>query len=87
MAVPNTTYAPLGTNVTSAAAYYDGAAIVVNTPFPVCKGIYIGGAGNLTVTLVSGSSVTFTAPPVGTILPVAATNVSAATATLMVALY
>jgi len=69
------------------APYFGAAAIVVNTPFTICNAIYVGGAGNATVTMGSGESVTFTGLVVGQILPVRATNVSAATASLMIALY
>ena len=51
--------------------------------------IYVGGAGNVTVNMQGdGSLVTFTAVPVGTILPVAFQRVRATltTATLMVGL-
>lgn len=53
-----------------------------------CKGIYVGGAGNITA-IVGGVAVLFTAVPVGAILPIAATRVNstATTATAMVALY
>ena len=55
----------------------------------VCNGIYIGGAGNVTVLTEIGSVVTFTAPPVGSIIPIRATrvNATATTATLMLAMY
>lgn len=57
-----------------------------------CRAIYIGGAGNIAIsTSPSATAVTFTAPPVGTILPISldqgrimSTNTSA---TLIVALY
>ena len=56
-----------------------------------CRAIYVGGAGNVAVKTTGGATaVTFTAPPVGTILPVMidggqimATNT---TATLLIAL-
>lgn len=56
-----------------------------------CRGIYIGGAGNIALSIDgTTAAVTITAPPVGTILPIAldqgrimATNT---TATLIVAL-
>lgn len=44
-------------------------------------GIYVGGAGNISVTCPDGSTLTFTAVPAGTILPIRATHVTAATAT------
>ncbi len=55
----------------------------------VTRAIYVGGAGNVAVTMKNGTSVTFTAPPVGTILPVRATRVLATgtTATNLVALW
>lgn len=52
--------------------------------------IYIGGAGNVTCTPASGGAdVVFTAPPVGSVLPLRVTAVKATgtTATLMIALY
>lgn len=51
------------------------------------KRIYVGGAGDVRVTLNDGSAVTFTAVPVGTILPVRAVKVlTATTATNLVGL-
>lgn len=51
------------------------------------RGIYVGGAGNVSVVTLDGV-VTFVAPPVGTILPIEALRVNAAltTATNLVAL-
>lgn len=70
------------------APYVDSQAIVVNTPFTPCRAIYSGGAAqDITVTLVSGNSVTFVAVPLGTVLPVAATNVTVAANGLLLALY
>lgn len=58
------------------------------TVLQTTKALYIGGAGNLTVKMAGdGTIVAFTAPPVGTILPIAVTQVRAATtATAIVAL-
>lgn len=52
------------------------------------SGIYVGGAGNVAVTMESGDVVTFTAPPVGTILPIRVIRVMATntTATLLIGL-
>jgi hypothetical protein len=49
--------------------------------------IYIGGAGNVTVEDVAGNAVLFTAPPVGSLLPIRVSRVRATgtTATAMVA--
>jgi hypothetical protein len=51
------------------------------------RAIYVGGAGNVTLT-VMGKQVTFTAPPVGSIIPVECQQVMATgtTATLLVGL-
>jgi len=40
------------------------------------RAIYVGGAGNLNVTLTDGYGVQFQAVPVGTILPIAAKRVA-----------
>jgi hypothetical protein len=51
--------------------------------------LYVGGAGDVTVTTADGDSVTFTAVPAGTFLPIQVTQVSATTvgAGLIIALY
>lgn len=61
----------------------------VNFAKGVCQGIYIGGAGNVTAVMEDGTVATFTAPPVGSILPIRAIRVNATltSATQMVALY
>lgn len=55
-----------------------------------CRAIYVGGAGSITVTPKGGTAVLFTAPPVGSILPIAldggVINATGTTATLLVAL-
>lgn len=48
--------------------------------------IFVGGAGNLTLTDGKGNSVTFTGVAAGTLLPVEAIAVTAATATNLVGL-
>ena len=52
------------------------------------RAIYVGGAGNVAVKTTGGDTVTFTAPPVGTIIPVEVQQVLATgtTATLLVGL-
>ena len=69
---------------------YSGAEpITPGTPCSqVSRGIYCGGAGNITVTLYpTGDSVQFQGVLVGTFLPVEFQTVSAATATNLLALY
>jgi hypothetical protein len=50
--------------------------------------IYVGGAGNVSLLTEGGDTVTFTAPPVGSIIPMRFTRVRATgtTATLLIAL-
>lgn len=69
----------------------DHAAAVVPSDVTVISptlGIYVGGAGNVTVTTLDGTLITFTAPPVGSIIPIRCNKVMAATtATLLIALW
>lgn len=48
--------------------------------------VYVGGAGNVAITDMRGNVVTFTAPPVGSVLPVRARKVMATdtTATILI---
>lgn len=73
-------------------AEYSSAQAVTpsDTTLINCRAIYVGGAGNVAIKMPGGSAVTFTAPPVGTILPlniqggqIMSTNT---TATLLLAL-
>jgi hypothetical protein len=54
-----------------------------------CRGIYVGGAGNLALVDGDNNVVTFTAVPVGTFMPCGAKRINATntTATLLVALF
>lgn len=53
----------------------------------ITKRIYVGGAGDVRVTMADGNAVTFTAVAAGTILPVRASKVlTATTATNLVGL-
>lgn len=60
-----------------------------STVMPLCRGLYIGGAGAVTVLNNEGVAVTFAAVPVGTTLQIATTRVNSTgtTATNIVALY
>jgi len=53
----------------------------------VTRGIYVGVSGNITVTTDGGDSVEFTNLAAGVIHPIAATHVTAATATGIVGVY
>jgi len=66
----------------------DGFAITPGTTVftnPI-QAIYTGTGGNITLTTPRGTSLTFTGTLAGTILPVRATQVTAATATNLVGL-
>ena len=51
------------------------------------RAIYVGGGGNITVTMKNGVSVTFSNVVAGTILPIRCTHVTAATATNLLGLH
>lgn len=51
------------------------------------RALFVGGAGNITVTMAGGQSVTFTGVPAGAILPICVTHVTAATATNIVGMW
>jgi hypothetical protein len=55
----------------------------------VADAVYVGGTGDVVAVLTDGTTVTFSAVPVGTILPIRCkrVNSTSTTATLMVALY
>jgi hypothetical protein len=69
--------------------YSSAKAITTSDTAPqTYRAIYVGGAGNVTVVTEGGDTVTFTAPPVGSIIPVSVQLVKATltTATLLVGL-
>ena len=78
-------------SVASTINNYDyAAAIVVATPFPVCRAIYVGTGGtSMTVTMSNADSVVFSNPANGTIVPIRCTDVSAVAGAVanLVALY
>jgi hypothetical protein len=68
-----------------------GSAVAITTSDTVqqtYRGIYVGGAGNVTVETEGGSTTLFTAPPVGSIIPIRCVKVKATgtTATALVGL-
>lgn len=84
MAVPTTI------SIASSPNSFDyAAAIVVATPFPLCRAIYVGTGGtSMTVTMSNGDSVVFSNPVSGSTIFLRATNVSAVTAVSnLVAMY
>ncbi|MBU9261982.1 spike base protein, RCAP_Rcc01079 family [Burkholderia multivorans] len=69
--------------------YSTAAAITPSdTAAQTYRAIYVGGAGNVAVKTTGGNTVTFTAPPVGSIIPVEVQQVLATgtTATLLIGL-
>lgn len=46
-----------------------------------CRGVYVGGAGDLDVTLAGGSRVLFSAVPVGVVLPIQVKTIHMTTTT------
>lgn len=77
------------------AGYTSAVAITPSDTVPInARGIYVGGAGDIEITLgpigARGTAVVFKAVPVGTILPVGGiemlVNATGTTATLLVAL-
>lgn len=58
------------------------------TVLTTTRALYIGGAGDVAVTMAGGGNVTFSAVPVGTLLPLRVTKVlsTGTTATLILAL-
>jgi hypothetical protein len=63
----------------------DGADL----PIPGCRAIYVGGAGNISIVDLTGTTVVFTGVLSGGVLPVQAARVNATstTATSLIALY
>jgi len=58
-------------------------------PLNVCRAIYVGAGGDISIVDLSGTTVVFTAVLAGSILPVqtARVNATATTATSLIALY
>jgi hypothetical protein len=70
----------------------DAAAVTPSDTAPlvyVSRALYVGGAGNLVVTMQGGGNVTFTGVPAGTVLPIRVTHVlsTSTTATSIINLY
>ena len=71
-------------------AYKNAAAVTTSdTADNYGVGLYVGGAGNVSVVTEGGQTAVFTAPPVGSIIPVRFVKVNATgtTATLLVRLW
>ena len=74
------------------ASYGSAQAVTPSDTAPVtCRAIYVGGAGNITLkTSSTATAVAFTAPPIGTVLPIMIDGgqimATGTTATLLIAL-
>ena len=68
----------------------EGAAVLSESDtatFPRTRAVYVGGTGDLVVTMASGVDCTFSSVPAGTLLPISIIALKAATtATLIVGL-
>jgi hypothetical protein len=51
------------------------------------RAVYVGGTGHVVVLDDEGTTTTFSAVPIGTILPISGVITTASTATLMVGIY
>lgn len=71
----------------SAAEKAETLAVGATTSFGPTRAIYVGGTGDIEVTMAGGGNVTFTAVPAGQVLAIAITGLVSATATDIVALY
>ena len=61
----------------------------VDLPLSVCRALYVGSGGNISIVDLSGTTVVFTGLADGSILPVqtARVNATSTTATALIALY
>ena len=69
---------------------YSAIAVTLDATIPACRGIYVGGAGDVSVNMTSiGSAVIFKAAAAGSILPIQAAkvNTTGTTATNLLVLY
>ena len=75
-------------NISSSAPAVSHAAIVINTPFTKCRGVYVGVGGDVSA-VVNSVTVVYKNAATGSVLPIQATNIttSGTTATNLVALY
>lgn len=77
----------------SAAPGWDAEAVTPHdsTGFTngTARGLYVGGAGNVTLLTAAGTTVVFSSVPAGTVLPVSCKRVNSTgtTATLMTAIF
>lgn len=70
-------------------AAYDGQPVVIGTPLSTeTRALFVGAAGDVTVTMASGTVLTFANVPAGATLPVRVVSVNnGTTASNMVALW
>lgn len=67
----------------------DTVSITLPSGQTFTKGLYVGGAGNISVLMADGSSATFTSVAAGSLLPLSVkrVNSTSTTATSMIAVY
>jgi hypothetical protein len=67
--------------------YEKATAVTTGTSIPLTRALWVGGAGNLVVTMSDGTTATFNSVPAGTLMKLAVSQVQASTtATNIVAL-
>jgi hypothetical protein len=85
-----TSYNERNTNADQTVSAYDAVSLSESdtATFKTTRAVYVGGTGDLVVTMNSGNSVTFSAVPAGALLPIQITQFkTASTATLVLGLY
>lgn len=69
-------------------SYGQAKTVTTNAAIATTRGLYIGGAGNVSVVMSDGTTAVFNSVPAGTTLKIAVQQVnSASTATNILALY
>lgn len=88
MAVTNTYQNYLQADFTAPGADYE---VITASPTPfaagACRALFVGGAGNITVTSPKGNSVQFTGVLAGSILPIQAIAMTATSSSQVIAIY
>lgn len=84
--LPHQAYVTADGSASNAAVVVPSDTVALATP---ARALWVGGAGNVTALMAGGQTVTFTAVPAGTLLPIQAVrvNATATTATLIVAFW
>ncbi len=85
-----TAYEERNTTADQTVSAYNAVALTESdsVDIPTTRGVWVGGAGDLSVKMNGGNTVTFSAVPAGTLLPIQIIQFrTASTATLVLGLY